>query len=87
MMAYASNFNTQEPEAGGLLWFESSLKYILNSRQALTTKRDLVNPVLQRGKKNKKEKEKTMVNPYQVPRRWYIPSTNFSKSYFKMAWH
>lgn len=69
MMAYASNFSTQETEAGGLLWFETSLNYILNSTQALTTKRDFVNPVLQRKKKNKKEKEKKMANPYQVPHR------------------
>lgn len=58
MMAYASNFSTQETEAGGLLWFETSLNYILNSTQALTTKRDFVNPVLQRKKKQEgKRKE------------------------------
>lgn len=58
MMAYASNFSTQETEAGGLLWFETSLSYILNSRQALTTKRDFVNPVLQRKKKTRRKKKR-----------------------------
>lgn len=63
MMAYASNFSTQETEAGGLLWFETSLNYILNSTQALTTKRDFVNPVLQRKKKKQEGKRKEHGKP------------------------